>query len=91
MKKIILSLIFIITLNSCKSTFYDENIEIRIYRYHLGVVENFYKTGYLDNDDSFLRSITFLENLTKIKCNFEEQYVMVHNPSKKVYMIGKIG
>ena len=68
---------------SCKSTLQDKSMLQKVFGYHIGVVENFNESRYIDDDSSLRRSIDFLERTTKIKSEFTEQYVMLYTPSKK--------
>lgn len=68
---------------SCKSVNKVQKLEHRIFLYHVGVVENFRNNGYIDDDSSLKRSYEFLEDLTSIKGDVEQQYVFFYNPSSK--------
>ena len=73
----------ILFLVSCKSTQDNHTLPDKVFSYHIGVVENFIKSEYIDDDTSLRRSIEFLERITKIKSDFADQHVLFYNPTKK--------
>lgn len=72
----------ILFLTSCKSIQNNRSLSDKIFNYHIGVVDNFIKSEYIDDDTSLRRSIEFLERITKIKSDYSDQYVMFCNPTK---------
>ncbi|WP_445456788.1 hypothetical protein [Flavobacterium sp. HNIBRBA15423] len=80
MKKLFLLLIIF---SSCKSKLIDKDLAGRVYNYHIGVVENYLKNSYIDDDSSLNRSIIFLENISKIKSDVIEQRDFFYSPSFK--------
>lgn len=68
---------------SCKSLSTQENMEYKVFSYHLGIIENFVENGYTDDDSSLRRSYEFLENITQIKGDVQEQRVLFYTPSIK--------
>ncbi|MFP9100652.1 hypothetical protein ACLI09_16505 [Flavobacterium sp. RHBU_24] len=80
MKYMYVIIFFIII--SCKPSYRDKDMAERVFRYHIGVVENFIRVGYIDNDTPLRNSMLFLEKLTKMKGDISEQMVTWYTPTK---------
>ena len=80
MKKIIFTFIFCVL----TSIVIGQNPN-RIFKSHLKIIENFLslKNGESMTSDKFMPSVLFLEDLTGIKCDMQQGFVMVKEPSQK--------
>ncbi|MCL9807730.1 hypothetical protein NAT51_19595 [Flavobacterium amniphilum] len=68
---------------SCKSVKENRTISNQIFSYHIGVIENYVNIGYTDNTTCLDNSIVFLESITKIQCDSQDQRVILYTPSKR--------
>lgn len=55
----------------------------RKFLYHLSVIESFVNIGYIDDDSALRRSYQFLEEITGVKGDVDQQLVVFYTPSKE--------
>ena len=52
-----------------------------VYKTNIAIVENFLKVGFIEEESTLSNSIVFLEQLTKIKSDFKDQFQMFYTPT----------
>lgn len=83
MKRKLLLILSLLMVVSCRSLSDEEDMANRVFLYHLSVIESFVNIGYIDEVSALARSYEFLEGITGIKGDVEEQKELFYTPSKE--------
>lgn len=81
-KEVIYTFISVFLLVGCKPSMVSSQDKVEsVYKTNIAIVENFIKVGFIEEESTLSNSIVFLEQLTKIKSDFKDQFQMFYTPT----------